>query len=184
METIIKQSKEKMDKAVAAFQGELVKLRTGRASLSILDDIKVEYYGQTVPLKQVAALATPEPRLITISAWESNVVPAIEKAIIKANIGLVPANDGKLIRLPVPSLTEERRKELVKMLKNHGESSRVTIRHARRDGLEAIKKLEKDGKITEDDSKKGSTQVQKMTDDEIARIDQMVEKKSQEIMTV
>lgn len=184
MDTEIKQTKEKMDKAVASFQGEMVKLRTGRASLSILDDIKVEYYGQIVPLKQVAALATPEPRLITISAWESNVVPAIEKAIIKANIGLVPANDGKLIRLPVPSLTEERRKELVKMLKNHAESSRVAIRHARRDGLEAIKKLEKDGKITEDDSKKGSTQIQKMTDDEIARIDQMVEKKSQEIMTV
>lgn len=178
------QTKDRMEKSIASLQDHLSKLRTGRASLTILDGIRVDYYGTPTPLNQVATLATPEPRLITIQPWETNLIPAIEKSIEKANIGLTPNNDGKIVRLPVPQLTEERRKDIVKQIKNFGEECRVAIRHARRDANDGMKAGQKGGKITEDDLKKGEKDVQKLTDDYIAKVDQIVAKKEQDIMKV
>lgn len=184
VEETMKQAEEKMDNSVKSLQVELGKLRTGRASLSILDGIKVDYYGTKTPLNQVASLAVPEPRLITIQPWEPPLIPEIEKAILQANIGLTPSNDGKIIRLPVPKLTEERRKEIVKQVKNIGEDARVSVRHARRDANEAVKKLKNDSVISEDDMKRYQDQVQKMTDEHVKKIDEILEKKEKDIMTV
>lgn len=177
-------AKEGMEGAVEALQSNLSKLRTGRASLAVLDGIKVDYYGTLSPLNQVATLAIPEPRLITIQPWESNIIQTIEKAIEKANIGLNPTNDGKIVRLPIPQLTEERRIEIVKQLKSMAEEGRVSIRHARKEANDDLKKLQKNSKITEDDLKKGTDSVQKLTDDFIKKIDQIVENKEKDIMTV
>jgi ribosome recycling factor len=181
---ITAQTKDRMDKAVVALQEHLSKLRTGRASLTMLDGIRVDYYGTPTPLNQIATMGTPEPRLITIQPWEANLIPAIEKAIDKANIGLTPSNDGKIVRLPVPQLTEERRKDIVKQIKTFGEDCRVAVRHSRREANEAIKTQQKAGKITEDDLKKGEKDIQKLTDDAIAKVDQIVTKKEQDIMKV
>ena len=181
---IFKDAQGHMEKALEAFQREVSKMRTGRASLNLLDDIRVEYYGQYLPLNQVATLGVPEPRMIMVTPWESNIIPAIEKAIEKANIGLNPVNDGKAIRLPIPTLTEERRRDFVKMLKSHGEESRLAIRQSRLEALDVAKKLEKEGKMTEDDSKKLSTQIQKLTDDFVAKIDAVVANKEKEILQV
>lgn len=184
LQDVINQSKDKMEGSIKALQNELSKLRTGRASLSLLDGIKVDYYGTRTPLNQVASLAVPEARLITVQPWESNLIPAIEKAIQEANLGLNPASDGKILRLPIPKLTEDRRKDLVKQLKGAGEDSRVAVRHVRRDANEAIKKLKTDSKITEDEQKRGETQIQKLTDEYIAKIDGIIAKKEEDIMTV
>lgn len=181
---IINDTKEKMEKCLTAFQAEMTKVRTGRASLGLVDSVRVDYYGQMVPLSQVGTLSIPDPKLITIAPWEQSLIPAIENAIKQANIGLNPVSDGKLIRLPVPPLNEERRKDIVKMLKKHGEDSRVAIRHVRREAVDAVKKLEKEGTVTEDDSKKASALIQKLTDDSIKRIDDGLEKKEKEIMQV
>jgi ribosome recycling factor len=178
------QAKDKMEKSIVSLQQNLAKLRTGRASLAVLDGIKVDYYGTLSPLNQVASLAIPEPRLITIQPWETNLLQTIEKAIEKANIGLTPNNDGKIIRLPIPQLTEERRKEIVKSLKAMAEEARVAIRHVRRDANEVLKKLQKDSKITEDELKKGTEQIQKMTDETISQVDKIAENKEQDIMKV
>lgn len=184
LQDVINQSKDKMEASLKALQNELSKLRTGRASLSLLDGIKVDYYGTKTPLNQVASLAVPEARLITVQPWESNLIPAIEKAIQEANLGLNPASDGKILRLPIPKLTEDRRKDLVKQLKGVGEESRVAVRHVRRDANEAIKKLKADSKITEDEQKRGETQIQKLTDEYTAKIDGIIAKKETDIMTV
>lgn len=181
---IIQQADANMKKALEALQKEISKLRTGRASISVLDDVRVEYYGQQVPLNQVATLGVPEPRMITVSPWEQNLIPEIERAIIKANIGLSPVNDGKLLRLPIPALTEDRRKDIVKVLKKHAEEARVSIRHARRDMIDGFKSLEKAKEMTEDEVKKATQDAQKLTDDFTAKVDSIVEKKEQEIMTV
>lgn len=178
------QAKDKMEKSIVSLQQNLAKLRTGRASLAVLDGIKIDYYGTLSPLNQVASLAIPEPRLITIQPWETNLLQTIEKAIEKANIGLTPNNDGKIIRLPIPQLTEERRKEIVKSLKVMVEEARVAVRHVRRDANEVLKKLQKDSKITEDELKKGTDQIQKMTDDTISKVDKIAENKEQDIMKV
>lgn len=178
------QAKDKMEKSIVSLQQNLAKLRTGRASLAVLDGIKVDYYGTLSPLNQVASLAIPEPRLITIQPWETSLLQAIEKAVEKANIGLTPNNDGKIIRLPIPQLTEERRKEIVKSLKVMAEEARVAVRHVRRDANELLKKYQKDSKITEDELKKGTEQIQKMTDDTIAKVDKIAENKEQDIMKV
>ncbi len=182
--SILDETKKKMEKSLEALQHELGRLRTGRASLAILEDVKVDYYGQLTPLNQVATLGVPEPRLITITPWDTSVIPLIEKSIEKAQLGLNPVSDGKMVRLPIPALTEERRKELVKKIKHTGEETRVSIRHARRDALEIAKKQEKESVITEDESKKITTQVQTLTDDHIAKVDKMLEKKEAEIMQV
>jgi len=143
LEPLFQKSKAGMEKALEAFQKELSKMRTGRASLAVLDHVRVSYYGQMAPLNQVATLGVPEPRLITIVPWEPKMVAEIEKAIVKANLGFSPINDGKMVRLPIPPLTEERRKDLVKSMKHHGEEGRVSIRHARREAMDELKKLEK-----------------------------------------
>lgn len=181
---MIDEIKKKMEKVLESFQHELSRLRTGRASLSVLDDVKVDSYGQLMPLNQVATLGVPEPRMITIQPWDSSLISAIEKAIDKAQIGLNPVNDGKLIRLPIPALNEERRKELAKKIKQHAEECRIAIRLVRRDGMELIKKQEKESKLTEDESKKLSVQIQGLTDETIAKVDKGGEKKEVEIMQV
>ena len=167
-------AREKMDQVLEHLRRDLAGVRTGRASLALLDSIQVSYYGSPTPLKQVAALAVPDPRLITIQPWEVSLIPEIEKAITTSNLGLNPTNDGKLIRLNIPSLTEERRKELVKQVKKIGEDTKVRIRNVRRDTNEEIKKFLKDSKISEDDQRKGQDEIQKTTDQYITKIDEMI----------
>lgn len=181
---ILKDAKARMKKAADMLRTELSKMRTGRASLSILDDVKVDYYGNPTPLNQVATLNVPDPRMITIQPWESNLISDIEKAIQKSGIGLNPTNDGKIIRLPIPPLTEDRRKELVKHVKGHGEESKVAVRNIRRDANEHLKKLEKEEHVSEDEVKKALNDVQKMTDEFTKEVDEIVSHKEKEIMTV
>ena len=179
-----KKTAEKMDAAINALKKEFATIRTGRASLSLLDGIKVDCYGSITPLNQVASLAVPESRLITIQPWDPKVIENIEKAIQSSGIGLTPANDGKIIRLPVPPLTEERRKELVKLAKKMAEDSRVAIRNIRRDINDEVKKIEKEKKISEDESRKTHEDIQKTTDQYIKKIDEILKQKEQEIMEV
>lgn len=181
---IVNDAKSKMARALEVLKGELFKMRTGRASSAILDDIRVDYYGTISPLNQVATLAVPDARLITIQPWEANMVPVIEKAILKSGLGLTPNHDGKVIKLPIPSLTEERRKELVKYVKKLAEDSKVVVRNIRRDANDACKKLEKSEHVSEDDLKKGEKDIQKLTDDHIKFVDDTVLHKEKEIMTI
>ncbi|HUA62171.1 MAG TPA: ribosome recycling factor [Verrucomicrobiae bacterium] len=176
--------KTRMDKAVSDMQHDLAAIRTGRASLGLLDHIRVDYYGTPTPLNQVANLHVPEPSLITIQPWDVSQIGPIEKAIRTSDLGLNPANDGKIIRLPIPPLTEERRKELVKKLHGVAEHHRVAVRNIRRDGNEAVKKLLKDKKITEDDDKKAHDEIQKLTDSYMAKIDQLSKTKEKEILEI
>ena len=170
--------------AVKSLKEHLSKVRTGRANVSFLDAVMVDYYGTPTPLKQVANLSTPDARTIQVQAWESSLLPAIEKAIIGANLGMTPMNDGKLIRVPVPPLTEERRKDLVKQCKKMGEDAKVSIRNNRRDANEALKKKEKDKLISEDEGKRAQDEVQKKTDLSIAEVDKILAEKEKEIMTI
>jgi ribosome recycling factor len=181
---VIKEFRERGDKAVDALTKELAKLRTGRASVAILDGITVDYYGTETLLNQMANLSVPEPRLITVQPWDISQIGAIEKALMASDLGLTPANDGKLIRLPIPQLTEERRKEIAKLAKKYGEECKVSVRNARRDANDEFKKLEKDKVITEDEHKKSHDDVQKVTDQEVKRVDELVAKKEKEIMEV
>ena len=177
---IIAQHEEKMDKTIEALKRELSSIRTGRASTSLLDRITVDYYGTPTPVKQVANVSVPEPRMITIAPWEPKMLGEIEKAILKSDLGLNPNNDGKIIRLEIPQLTEERRKELSKI----AEDSKVVIRNIRRDANETIKKMEKKKEVTEDDSKEGQENIQKLTDKKIKAIDEIKAKKEKEVMAV
>ncbi len=181
---IKKKAEEHMKSAIDSVKHEFSTIRTGRASLSLLDDVKVDYYGTPSTLSQVATLSLPDARTIAIASWESKMLPVIEKAIQKSDIGINPVNDGKVLRLIVPPLTEERRKELVKKAKKMAEDSKVIIRNIRRDANEALKKAERDKKITEDDLKKSEQEVQKMTDDFIHRLDEALAHKEKEIMEV
>ena len=176
--------RSKMDKAVSDLQHEMASIRTGRASLSILDHIRVDYYGTPTPLNQLANLHVPEPSLITIQPWDVSQIGPIEKAIRVSDLGLNPANDGKMIRLPIPPLTEERRKELVKKLHAAAEHHRVSVRNIRRDGNEAVKKLLKDKKITEDEEKRAHEEIQKLTDGYMGKIDQAAKTKEKEILEI
>ena len=175
---------EKMDDAIEHLKRDLAGIRTGRASVALLDGIKVDYYGTLTPLKQVANVATPEARLITIQPWEQNLIREIEKAIQMSDLGLTPSNDGKMIRIPLPPLTEERRKDLIKVCKKHGEEMKVQIRGFRRDGNEELKKLQKDAKLTEDELRKSEIEIQKFTDQYVQKIDDMMKKKEGEILEV
>jgi ribosome recycling factor len=174
----------RMEKAMGDLQHEMASIRTGRASLSILDHIRVDYYGTPTPLNQVANLHVPEPSLITIQPWDVSQIGPIEKAIRTSDLGLNPSNDGKLIRLPIPPLTEERRKDLVKKLHTVAEHHRVSVRNIRRDGNESVKKLLKDKKITEDDDKKAHDEIQKLTDVYMQKIDQGAKTKEKEILEI
>ena len=176
--------KTRMEKAMADLQHEMASIRTGRASLGILDHIRVDYYGTPTPLNQIANLHVPEPSMITIQPWDVSQIGPIEKAIRVSDLGLNPANDGKVIRLPIPPLTEERRKELVKKLHAAAEHHRVAVRNIRRDGNEAVKKLLKDKKITEDDEKRAHDEIQKLTDAQMEKIDLASKTKEKEIMEI
>jgi ribosome recycling factor len=174
----------RMEKAISDLQHEMAHIRTGRASLGILDHIRVDYYGTPTPLNQVANLHVPEPSMITIQPWDVSQIGPIEKAIRTSDLGLNPANDGKIIRLPIPPLTEERRKDLVKKLHGVAEHHRVSVRNIRRDGNEGVKKLLKDKKITEDDDKKAHDEIQKLTDGYMLKIDLASKTKEKEIMEI
>jgi len=176
--------RSRMEKAVSDLQHEMASIRTGRASLGILDHIRVDYYGTPTPLNQIANLHVPEPSLITIQPWDVSQIGPIERAIRISDLGLNPANDGKIIRLPIPPLTEERRKELVKRLHGVAEDHRVAVRNVRRDGNEAVKKLLKDKKITEDDEKRAHDDIQKLTDSYMQKIDQASKSKEKEILEI
>ena len=181
---VIDQAREKMGKTIEALQRELSTLRAGRASSSVLDRITVEYYGTQTPLNQMANISTPEPRVLMISVWDQTAIPAVEKAIQKSDLGINPSNDGKIIRLVFPELTEDRRRELVKTVKKKGEDSKVAIRSIRRDANEQIKKMQKDSEITEDDRKGYEDDIQKLTDDKIKEIDKILADKEKEIMEI
>jgi ribosome recycling factor len=176
--------KTRMEKALSDLQHDMASIRTGRASLGILEHIRVDYYGTPTPLNQLANLHVPEPSLITLQPWDVSQIGPIEKAIRTSDLGLNPANDGKLIRLPIPPLTEERRKELVKKLHGNAENHRVAVRNIRRDGNEAVKKLMKDKKVTEDEEKRALDEIQKMTDVYMQKIEQAIKTKEKEILEI
>ncbi|CAL8981117.1 ribosome recycling factor [Rhodoplanes serenus] len=176
--------KRRMTGALQVLKQELGGLRTGRASTSLLDHIQADVYGSHMPLNQLASISVPEPRLISVQVWDKSAVHAVEKAIVAANIGLTPNTEGQVIRLRVPELNEERRKELVKVAHKYAEQARVAVRHVRRDGMEVLKKLDKDGDIGRDEHDRMSEEVQKATDKAIADIDQALATKEKEIMTV
>ncbi len=184
IEDIIQDAEERMGKSVRSLERELKKMRTGRASLSLLDDIRVDYYGTPTPLNQMASLAVPENRLITIQPWDASVIKDIEKAIQKANLGLTPSSDGKIIRISIPPLTEERRKELVKQVNRICEEYRVAVRNIRREANEMLKELKKEGQASEDDVYRAQDRVQKLTDKYIEKIDSLFKEKEKEILEV
>ena len=183
-EAIFTQLQKEMEGSVAALRKELGRVRTGRASTSLLEGILVEYYGTSTPLNQLATLSAPEPRLLVIQAFDRKALGEIEKAILKSDLGLTPANDGKIIRVPIPQLTEDRRKDLVKHVKKIGEEFRVSMRNHRRLAIEHLKESEKKKEITADEYKHGQDRVQKITDDYIARVDKVLKTKEEEIMEV
>lgn len=177
-------ARTRMDKVLADLQHEMTSIRTGRASIAILDSVRVDYYGSPVPLNQVAQLHVPEPAMITVQPWDASTIGAIEKAIRNADLGFNPSNDGKLIRIPVPPLTEERRRELAKKLSHIAEERRVGMRNVRRDANEELKKLHKDKLISEDEQRQALESIQKLTDAEIGKIDSMAKTKEKEILEI
>lgn len=179
-----KNTQAKMDKTVAALSEELKKIRTGRAQVSMLDNVKVSYYGSLSPLSQVASISCPDAKSFLIAPWETSLLKEIEQSIVKSELGMAPMNDGKVIRLKVPDMTEERRKELVKQTKKIVEDARVAVRMARRDANDEVKKAQKDKAVSEDEAKKLEAEVQKMTDDFIKKVDQVAEEKEKSIMTI
>ena len=182
IDDIYQETKESMSKSIEALERELNRVRTGRASLSILDGIKVDYYGTLTPLNQMATLAVPESRLITIQPWDVSVIKDIEKALLKSDLGLTPANDGKILRISIPPLTEDRRKELVKLVHKMCEEHKVSVRNVRRDSNELLKSLKKDGDISEDQAFKAQDEVQKITDEHVKLIDECYTNKEKEIL--
>ena len=176
--------KRRMQGASQSLKHELGGLRTGRAAASMLEPVQVEAYGSHMPLNQVATISVPEARLISVQVWDKSMVHAVEKAISASNLGLSPSTEGQVLRLRIPELNEERRKDLVKVAHKYAEAAKVAVRHVRRDGLDVLKKLEKDHKISEDDGKRSSEQIQKATDDAIAELDRMLAAKEKEILTV
>ncbi len=184
MQDVVTELKSRIDKTLDDLRKDLTKVRTGRASPNLLEGIRVDYYGTPTPLSGVANISTPEPRLIVIKPWERNLLKDIEKAIREANLGINPMNDGEVIRLPFPPLTEERRKEIAKQVKTRGEEHKVAIRNVRRDANEQLKVQLKDKAITEDDQKRLMEKVQKETDDGVKKVDEIVSKKEKEVMEV
>jgi ribosome recycling factor len=176
--------KRRMHGAVSVLKQELAGLRTGRASPHLLDPVQVDAYGTHMPLNQVATVSIPEPRLISVQVWDKSLVHAVEKAIVNSNLGLSPATEGQVLRLRIPELNQERRKELVKVAHKYAEAAKVAVRHVRRDGLDLVKKLEKGHEISEDDSERLATDVQKATDSVIGEVDQLLAAKEKEILTV
>ena len=183
-QTIKKNSEEKMSKAISSLKKDLASVRAGRANPAILDKLHVDYYGTPTPISQMANISTPDSRTLMIQPWDKSVMGEIEKAILKSDLGLTPTNDGVVIRITIPQLTEERRKELVKVVKKMGEESKVAIRNIRRDGNDDLKKLEKNGDISEDDLRRTQDEIQKITDKYITEVDTVISSKEKEIMEV
>lgn len=181
---ILVDSDNRMKKAVEVVREEFVKIRTGKATTALLDAVKVDYYGTMTPLKQVANVSTPDVHTIAVQPWEKGMIHPIEKAILNANLGLNPTNDGNVVRVPIPPLNEERRRELVKLIKKFAEDGRIAVRNVRRDAIEHLKKTEKQEHISEDERKRGEQEVQKQTDKHIKEIDHLIELKEKEIMEV
>lgn len=184
VDEVLEETEAGMKRAIQAFERELSKIRTGRANLSLLDGVKVDYYGSPTPLNQVASLNVADARLITIKPWEKNLIPVIEKAIRTSDLGLNPVADAELVRLPIPPLTQERRKELVKVVNRMTEEARVAVRGARRDGNDMLKEALKEKEISEDDSKHGQKQIQDLTDKYVAKVDEIGAAKEKEVMEV
>ncbi len=181
---VLKDLNDRIAKSLDAFRHDLLSIRTGRASLHLLDSVRVDYYGTPTPLAQVATLSTPDARLIVVKPWEKNLIPVIEKAIRDANLGLNPMSDKDLVRVPVPALTEERRKEIVKQVKQKGEEYKLAVRNERRDAKELVEQGEKDGDIAADEAKKALEKVQKATDDGVKKVDEIVAAKDKEVMQI
>jgi ribosome recycling factor len=181
---VLAEGKDAMDKAIKALRRDIARVRTGRASITLLDDIRIDYYGTPTPLSQVANLSVPEPRLITIQPWEKKLISDIERAIFKSDLGLNPSSDGQVIRLQIPALTEERRKEMAKQVRRIGEEAKVSIRGARRDANETLKLLEKDKEINLDALKQGEKDVQQLTDEYVTKVDAIVKDKEQELLEI
>ena len=181
---ILAETKVEMEKAVEAFRREVATVRTGRANATLLDSVRVEYYGTQVPVNQVATISVPEPRLIVLQPFDKSVIGELEKAIQSSSLGLNPSNDGNLVRLPIPQLTEERRKELVKVVRGMGEDCRVSVRNHRRDANDLLKAGQKDGDIPEDEAKRGADQTQKLTDEYVKKIEGLLVEKEAEILEV
>ena len=182
IEETFQDTQERMEKTLVALRNELKRIRTGRASLSLLDGIRANYYGSPTPLSQMATISVPESRLITIQPWDASAIKEIEKAILKSDLGLTPSNDGKLIRIAIPPLSEERRKELVKVVSKTCEEYKVAVRNIRRDANELVKSFKKDGDISEDEAFKAQDRIQKMTDGHIEKIDVISKEKEKEIL--
>ncbi len=184
IDSIFEDATEKMEKSVESLKKELTRIRTGRASLSILDGVRVNYYGTPTPLNQLASLSVPESRLITIQPWDITAIKEIEKAILKSNLGLTPTSDGKIVRIAIPPLTEDRRKEIVKQINKICEDYRVAVRNIRREANESLKAMKKDGDASEDDVKKALDDMQELTDDHIKQIDEIFKEKEKETLEV
>jgi len=184
MQKIYAEAEDKMKKAIDAISRELVGVRTGKATPKILDGIKVDYYGTQTPLKQVATINTPDPRQIVVQPWEKGIIPEVIKAIQKADLGLNPLAEAGLVRVPIPPLNEDRRREMVKLVKKVGEDGKVSVRNIRRDANDKLKKAEEDSQITEDDLEKGQKKIQELTDKNITHIDDIIKAKEQEVMEV
>ena len=184
MDDLIDDAKRRMDKSVDATVHEFNTVRTGRASAGLLDRIQIDYYGQKTPLKQLATVNVPEPRLITIQPFDPSTLKTIERAIQESDLGLTPSNDGRIIRLPIPQLTEERRKELVKVVRHLAEEGRVAVRNVRRDVMHDLKELVRDGEVGDDEERRAEERVQKMTNEHVTRIDEILKRKEEEILEV
>lgn len=184
METVFNKTKEKMNKCLDALERDYKAVRAGRATPAVLDRVTVDYYGSATPINQVAAISVPEPRMLMIQPWDASILKEIEKAINTSEIGINPNNDGKVIRLVFPPLTEERRKDLVKDISKRGEEAKVAIRNIRRDAMDDIKKLKKNNEITEDDLKDGEKKLQDITDDFVKQVEEMEKKKEKEILSI
>jgi len=184
MEALVKDTSARMERSIEAFRKELGKVRTGRASFSLLDGVKVDYYGTPTPLQQVGTLSVPESRLITVTPWDTKMIGPIEKAIQGSGLGLNPSSDGKTVRIPIPPRTEERRKELAKVVRKMGEDARVAVRNVRREAIEKLKDREKKKEISEDVVKRGQERIQKETDAHVKKIDEILKSKEQEILEV
>jgi len=184
VEDVLEEAERRMKKTVEHVRSEFATVRTGRASASLLNHVKVDYYGQSTPLKQISSIAVPEPTLLVISPYDKSIINDIEKAILQSDIGLTPINDGNVIRLPIPKLTEERRKELSRLVRSKAEEGRVAIRNIRRDAIDDLRSFEKEGEITKDDLHRGQDEVQKLTDHFINETDEMLKVKEKELMEV
>ncbi|MCJ2145649.1 ribosome recycling factor [Bacillus paralicheniformis] len=181
---VMNETKERMEKAIGAYQRELATVRAGRANPSLLDKVTVEYYGAQTPLNQIASITVPEARMLLITPYDKTALGDIEKAIQKADLGITPSNDGNIIRITIPALTEERRKELAKLVKKYSEDAKVAVRNIRRDANDDLKKLEKNGEMTEDELRSSTEDVQKLTDEYVSKIDEITKDKEKEIMEV